>query len=161
VAALAPSRFIDSDTLTIAGLIRRYTSETLSKLPEQWAEVQSKLASAVGRVDGDAYGVWYDVLKGGGSFSYVAGVRFGEFAPVHAEFTRVVLARLHYAVFVHTAHVTELRRTVDAILTQWLPTSGRELSTVPGQPDFLERYTEEFNRTGAGPIEIWLPIKKR
>lgn len=161
MAGLAQPRFIDPGSLTIGGVGRRYTPATLAEIPNQWVETQALVSSSTGRIGGEAYGVWYDLLKGGGAFTYLSGVRFGEFAPIHNGFTRAIVGSLHYAAFTHQGPHTELRRTIDAILTQWLPSSGREVATGADQPDFIERYSEEFNQTGAGPIEIWLPIKKK
>ncbi len=159
MATLGQPRIVDGKTLTIVGLIKRYTPQTLSQTGLQWFEMQSRMANVTGRVDGNAYGVWYDVLKGGGEFSYVTGVAVGEFAPVDPQFSRAVMARLTYAVFQHQGPAQDIRRTVDAIMSQWLPKSGRELAQIDDAPDFVEVYSEEFNRTGSGPIEIWLPIK--
>jgi len=161
MADLAQPRFIDHGTLVIAGIVQRYTPDNLSQLNLQWGELQTRMSWVVGQVGGDAWGVWYDVLKGGRDFRYLAGVRVGEFAPVHPQFITANLVPMHYAVFAHQGAQNELRRTVDAILSQWLPKSGRELRKGEGQPDFLERYSEEFNKTGQGPIEIWLPIVKK
>jgi AraC family transcriptional regulator len=162
VAELGQPRFIDHGPMTIAGIVRQFKPDTLSQLPLVWDEMQGRLGLVTGRVGGDAFGVWYDVLKGGGVFTYVAGAPVGEFAPIHPQFTRAFVPALHYAVFAHEGPPQELRRTMDAILSQWLPKSGREIyKQDENQPDFLERYSAEFNKTGQGPVEIWLPIKKK
>jgi AraC family transcriptional regulator len=162
VPELAQPRFIDHGALTIAGFVRRYTPDTLSQLGLQWGELQLQMSLMVGQVGADAFGVWYGVLSGGREFGYLAGVRVGEFSPVHPSFQTANIVPLHYAVFTHQGPQSDLRRTVDAIISQWLPKSGREIHrNDPNQPDFLERYSEEFNKTGQGPIEIWLPVKKK
>lgn len=162
MTALGQPRFVDSKTtLTIVGLSKRYTASTLAQLGGQWLELQGRIANVTGRVDANAYGVWFDVLKGAGQFTFVAGVAVGEFAPVPPDFSRVVLARLTYAVFLHEGDPNDVRRTADQILKQWLPQSGWTLPQIPNAPDFVEVYSDEFNRTGAGPIEVWLPVEKK
>jgi AraC family transcriptional regulator len=159
--ALGQPRIVDHGRLIIGGMSRRYTPATISKVNEQWFEIQSHLASATGRVGSEAYGLWFNVLAGGGEFQYLSGVAFTEFAPIATQFHRAIVAPLRYAVFTHNGPATELRGTVDAILSQWLPNSGQELARVPNAPDFIEVYSQQFNETGQGPIEIWLPIKKK
>jgi AraC family transcriptional regulator len=162
VADLAPPRFVDEGQLTFAGIARRYTPDSLSEIPLQWHEMQNQMGLLSGQIGGDAYGLWYDVLKGGNSFRYLAAARVGEFSPLNPAFVRAGIVPLHYAVFTHAGAPAELRRTVDAIMSTWLPSSGYEhFKHDPNQPDFIERYSEKFNRTGEGPIEIWLPVKKR
>jgi AraC family transcriptional regulator len=90
--------------------------------------VQSEAAAVTGRVGGETYGVWYDVLKGGGDFAYLTGVSVGEFAPVHPGLGRAIIPAQRYAAFTHAGNAGDLRQTVDAILTQWLPKSGFRVS---------------------------------
>ena len=158
--ALAQPRIVDRGKLTIVGMSERYTPATLTEIPTQWFQFQSRVALATGRVDANAYGVWFDVLRGGGQFTYISGVAVGEFAPVHPQFSRALIPPLRYAVFQHQGAAQEIRSTMDAIVNQWLPQSGRAPAQIAGAPDFFEVYSEEFNRTGSGPIEIWLPIKQ-
>ena len=161
---MAPTpRFVDRGAFTVVGIARPYKPDTLATIPTQWNELQSQAQRLGGRVGGDAWGVWFNVLKGGGgTFTYLAGVPVGEFAPMHPDFDRVFVAPMHYAVFTHTGPTKELRQTMDAIMKQWLPSSAYVLQTaVKDAPDFLERYSEEFNDTGEGPVEIWLPVKKK
>ncbi len=161
MADLAAPRFEDKPAMLIAGHVRRHTPDTLSKLPMQWYELQSELARITGAVGGDAYGLWYGLTGGSGQFTYLAGVRVGEFAPIPPALSRAELAPLRYAVFQYGGERLQVRNTVNAALTQWLPTSGYELSDMEGRPDAIERYSEQFNQTGQGPVEVWLPIKKK
>lgn len=161
MAELSP-RFIDGPALTIAGIADRYTPSTLGQLLKQWAELRGQLALFTGRVGGDAYGVWFNVLKGAGEFTYVAGVPVGEFAPVNPSFHRIRIIPARYAVFAHNGPAEQIRGIMDAILNQWLPKSGYEVAKADADaPDFIERYSEQYNDTGQGPIEIWLPVKKK
>jgi AraC family transcriptional regulator len=147
--------------MTIVGLLRRYSPSTIGQINTQWSAVQSEAAAVTGRVGGESYGVWYDVLKGGREFLYRTGVTVGEFAPVHPGLSRAIIPAQRYAVFVHQGSVGEVRQTVDGVLSQWLPKSGYRVShPQPEAPDFIERYSAEFASTGKGSIEIWLPVTK-
>lgn len=161
MAGLTAPRFESKPAMLIAGISKRYTADGLNLIPNHWYELQSRLGLLSGSVGGDAFGLWYGLLNGGGQFTYLAGLSMGEFAPIHPDFSRARIAPLHYAVFVHQGPYLELRSTVNAILTQWLPTSGQEMAAVEGRPDVIERYTERFNETGDGPIELWVPIQKK
>jgi predicted transcriptional regulator YdeE len=147
--------------MLIAGHVRHYTASTLNTLSMQWFEMQSEFARMTGVVGGDAYGLWYGLTNGSGQFTYLAGVRLGEFAPVPPGLSRAELVPLRCAVFQYDGPRLEVRRGVEAALTQWLPSSGYELADIEGRPDAIERYSEQFNQTGQGPVEVWLPINKR
>ena len=147
--------------MTIVGIVRRYSPTTIGQTNTQWSAVQVEAASVTGRVGGESYGVWYDVLKGGGAFVYLTGVSVGEFAPVHPGLSRAVIPAQRYAVFSHQGGAGDIRQTVDAILSQWLPKSGYRVShPEQGAPDFIERYSAEFASTGRGAVEILLPVTK-
>jgi AraC family transcriptional regulator len=78
------------------------------------------------------------------------------FSKVPCEWSRVRIPAQKYAVFSHAEHVSTIRSTWSTIWNRWLAESGHELVDAP---DF-ERYGEEFDsRTGAGGLEIWIPIK--
>jgi AraC family transcriptional regulator len=161
VAELSAPRFEDKPAMMLAGLSKRYTAADISTVGMQWFAMQSLLPMAAGTIGGDAFGLWYDLLKGGGEFTYLTASPVGEFSPIHPQFSQARLTPLHYAVFTHQGPATEVRRTVDAALRQWLPNSGRQLSKVEGRPDVIERYSAQYNQTGDGPVEVWLPIEKK
>ena len=29
------------------------------------------------------------------------------------------------------------------------------------EPELYVRYSEQYNKTGAGPVEVWLPLEKK
>jgi predicted transcriptional regulator YdeE len=147
--------------MTLAGLSKTYTAANISTVGMQWFAMASMLPTATGTVGGDGFGLWYGLLSGGGQFTYLTAFQVGEFSPIHPEFNRAGLTRLHYAVFTHQGAATDVRRTVDAALRQWLPNSGRQLSSVAGRPDVIERYSAQYNQTGQGPVEVWLPLEKK
>ena len=160
-AQLAEPRYEEPGAILLAGLVQRYTPDKLSYLPVQWSELRSQLGLVHGRIGGKAFGVWSDVLSGAGVFLYFAGVQVGEFAPIHPSLSRYQIRGQRYAAFPHRGPVSELRRTAEAVVGQWLPKSGREHARPdPSAPDFLEVYGENFDpATGAGDMEIWLPVK--
>jgi AraC family transcriptional regulator len=158
--ALGQPRFVDRPAFAVAGLRRQYTPATAAQFLTQWTAMRGQLPLITGRVGGDAYGLWYDVLKGR-EFTYLTGVAVGDFAPVNPQFGSAFMPAAHYAVFTHEGDPNAVRQTIDAALGQWLPQSGREIAQLQDGPDFFERYSEQFNTTGKGPVEVWLPIKKK
>ncbi len=161
MAELGAPRFEDKPAMRLAGLSKTYTAADISTVGTQWFAMSSLLPTATGTVGGDGFGLWYGLLDGRGRFTYLTAFQVGEFSPIRPEFNQAGLTPLHYAVFTHQGPATDVRRTVDAVLTQWLPKSGRQLSSVAGRPDVIERYSAQHNQTGQGPVEVWLPIEKK
>lgn len=159
--ALAQPRFEQSGEIHIAGLSQRYARDKLSEIPSQWNLFATQLHAAAGRLDANTYGVWYDVLGGGGPMLYVTGVRVGAFAPISPGFGQFIIPPQQYAVFRHEGSVADIRQTVDAIFSQWLPKSGyAHRRQSPEAPDFFERYTETAEGGSVDHVEIWLPVQK-
>lgn len=158
---LGEPRLIESGALMIAGLAKRYTPDKLSFLPAQWTQLRNQLQFVTGIVDGKLYGIWNDVMSGGGIFTYFAGAQVGEYAPIHPALSRMYIVGQRYAVFPHRGPVSEVRRTAEAAVSQWLPKSGRQHARPdPEAPDFLEVYGEHFDfDAGQGDVEVWLPVK--
>jgi AraC family transcriptional regulator len=141
--------------------VKQYPRDKLASIPNQWNALGTQLQFITGRVDAHTYGVWYDVLKGGGGpMTYATGVRIGAFAPVNPSLSQFIIPAQSYAVFLHQGQVSDIRRTVDAIFSKWLPGSGRAHHRQSDDaPDFFERYTESAQGGSVGVAEIWLPIK--
>lgn len=160
--ALAAPRFEQSGELHIAGLSKLYPRDKLNLIPNQWNQLALQMQFFTGRVGKDTYGVWFDVLKpGGGPMLYATGVQVGAFAPIHPGFTYYMIAPQQYAVFEHQGDVSTIRQTVDAIFSQWLPSSGYTHHRQNAEaPDFIERYIEAAEGGKVGKVEIWLPVKK-
>jgi AraC family transcriptional regulator len=60
-----------------------------------------------------------------------------------------------YAIFFHPDHVATIRASWNYIWNEWLPQSRLELADAP----ILEHYDQRFNpRTGAGGVELWVPL---
>jgi AraC family transcriptional regulator len=152
---LEAPRIIDGNPLLIAGL--REPVQSVAKIPELWQRAMAyKFPHRVGRAD---YGLCFDCMSD--NFEYLAGVEVSDFSGLPAELGRTSIPAQKYAVFSHRDHVSQLSRTIEKIMSDWLPNSGYQLTrTTPESPDFFERYTEEFNpQTGTGGIEVWIPVK--
>src|SRR5688572_8079598 len=120
---LAQPRFEQSGELHVAGLSRRYPRDDFSLIPDQWNMLITQLQFITARVGSHTYGLWFDVFKGG-PMLYVTGVSVGAFAPINPAHSYYMIAPQQYAVFRHQGGVQDIRATVDAVFTQWLPKSG-------------------------------------
>jgi len=153
--ALQPVRFETADALLIAGLSQRFSADTASSIPELWQQLvpyMDNLSQRIGEAD---YGICYGI-DDKGSFDYLCGFEVTQLSALPGEFSHVRIPPQRYAVFAHTSHVSQLRKTIDAIYRSWLPSAG---VAPTGTPDFIERYGPGFDpRTGQGDMEIWLPI---
>lgn len=155
IVKLDPPRFETGHTLLVAGLGERYSFETNQGIALQWQRFTPYIGNIPGQVGNLAYGVCCN-SDGAGNFEYVAGVEVSSFDEVPAELRRVRIPAQRYAVFTHREHISAIRGTWYTIWNQWLPNSGYEFADAP---DF-ERYDGRFDpRTGAGEVEIWLPLK--
>lgn len=148
--------FQNGADLLIAGLSRRYTSETRIGIPGQWGEFVPRAASIPGARGRIFYGVCSNSSPDC-SFDYLTGVEVSSAARLPDGFTSLKLNARRYAVFPHTGHVSALPKTIDTIWKSWAPDS--QLKIAHAAPCF-ERYTSEFNdKTGMGGMEIWIPLE--
>jgi len=153
---LEPPRFEKGRLMLIAGLMERYSYETSGAIPSQWQRFVSYLGTIPGQVGNVTYGVHANT-DDAGNLDYLTGVEVESFDGLPKEFTRLRIPARRYAVFTHKDHISKVRSTQYTIWSQWLPDSGHEAADAP---DF-ERYDERFDpRTGAGPMEIWIPLTK-
>jgi AraC family transcriptional regulator len=156
LANLEPPRFESLKTLLIAGLSQRYNAETSVGIPAQWQRFAPYLGHIAGRVGQTTYGVLCH-SDDAGNAEYVCGVEVSDFAEVPAELSRLRIPEQRYAVFAHRDHISTIRRTWFTIWNEWLPESGYRAAEGPE----FERYGKEFDpRTGAGGLQIWVPIKR-
>jgi AraC family transcriptional regulator len=144
-----------SKPLLIAGIGERYTCENGAAIPAQW----QRFHQSVDRIPGRAGKVAYGVCCNGddaGNFDYIAGVEVADFSDLPREFSRVRVPQQRYAVFAHREHISTIRRTVNTIWNQWLPSSGLKAADAPN----FERYDENFDpQTGNGGLERWVPVE--
>jgi AraC family transcriptional regulator len=152
---LPEPRFESRNAFLVAGLSARYDYETCGGgIPAQWQRFGPYIGNVPGQVGTDAYGVRYNSDDSG--LDYACGVEVRDFSQLPPELSRVRVPANRYAVFTHSGHVSAIRSTWYAIWNQWLPKSGHQLADAP---DF-ERYDSRFDaRTGAGEVEIWVPLK--
>ncbi|MBW8859207.1 MAG: AraC family transcriptional regulator [Caulobacter sp.] len=159
---LPPPRFEDGRPLLIAGVLQRYGCEDGGAgIPSQWRHLAPHLGHIQNQVGGALADVAYGVCANSddhGNFDYLAGVEVTEFSDLPADFATLRIPAQRYAVFRHVEHISQIRTTMRAIWTVWLPTSPYEAADAP----LFERYGPEFDpRTGEGGLEIWLPVKAK
>jgi len=152
---LKSPRFDDRPAFHVAGLSERYTFETNHGIPALWQRFAPHIGHIPGQVGAATYGVCYNG-DGEGAFDYMAGVEVTTPADVPEDLTRLTVPALRYAVFTHSGHISDIRKTVYTIWNKWLPEA--DVTHVEG-PDF-ERYDERFDgKTGTGDVEIWIPVR--
>jgi AraC family transcriptional regulator len=155
LTTLAPPQFLTGKTLLIAGLGERYNSEASAHIPAQWQRFVPYLGHIPGQIGRATYGVICN-SDDAGNADYICGVEVSDFSRLPPGFSRLRIPEHKYAVFSHTSHVSEIRRTWFTIWNKWLPESGHAAAEAPE----FELYGEIFNPvTGMGGVEIWLPIK--
>lgn len=146
-------RFAESGEILIAGLGARYTFAANQGIPNQWQRFapHRKPCKSSGP---ETYGVCCNA-DNSGNFEYITGVEVRDFSDLPDDFATVRVSPQRYAVFRHPGHVSMLRRTHYTIWNKWLPTSSVKFTDGPS----FERYGKDFDaRTGAGTIEVWMPV---
>jgi AraC family transcriptional regulator len=152
---IAPPRFETGKAMLVAGLGDRFNHENGAGIPGLWQRFHQYVAAFPGRIGPVAYGVCCNG-DDAGNFDYIAGVEVADFSDLPRDFSRVRIPAQRYVVFVHTDHISTIRRTVNTIWNHWLPQSPYKVADAPN----FERYDEKFNPvTGDGGLEIWVPIK--
>jgi AraC family transcriptional regulator len=154
---LPPPRFEDHGPMLVVGLMERYTQATRAGIPAQWQRFIPHIGNVPGQANGDAYGVCYNT-DDEANMDYLAGVEVRNFANVPQDLERLRIPQHHYAVFEHREHISSLQETYKTIFGQWLPASGYDMADAP----LFERYPPSFDgRTGAGGLEVWIPVEKK
>lgn len=152
---IAPPRFEIAKAMLVAGLGERITQHNGAGIPGLWQRFHQYVQNFPGRIGEVAYGVCCNA-DDAGNFDYIAGVEVADFSDLPREFSRVRIGEQRYAVFAHGGHISTIRRTINTIWNQWLPSSGFKAADAPS----FERYDEKFDPvTGDGGFEIWVPIK--
>jgi AraC family transcriptional regulator len=152
---LPAPRFEIGKSLLVAGLGERYTWESGAAIPGQWQRFQQSVQNIPNQIGNVTYGVCCNG-DDAGNFDYIAGVEVAEFSDLPREFSRVRISEQRYAVFTHRDHISTIRRTINTIWNQWLPSSGLKAADAPN----FERYENFDPVAGNGRIEIWVPIKE-
>jgi len=139
----------------IAGIEAHYKGGDMSGVPAQW-EILGAQGDVPGKAGSAHYGVCHSLKSEG--MRYLCGVEVPDEADIpFPDWATVNLPAARYAVFEHKGHVAELRQTIHAIWESWLPRSG--LAFADDAELFFEKYGADFDPlSGAGRIEIWIPI---
>ena len=150
---IAPHRFEDAPAMRISGITGRYTVQIAGKeIPSLWEQfINNPVALAAPQ----NYGVSYAFGQDDCAFTYMAGVSVELVNPLPPDWETIEIPANHYAIFRHTAPITEIGKTVDAIWRGWLPVSGYKAAPAPN----FELYNEKFRPEGsADGLEIWIPV---
>lgn len=151
---LSPSRFETSREMLLAGLIERYNIKSHEGIGDQWGQFASTATQIGDRVGSDSFGASFN-RDAKGNFDYLTGVEVISSSKLPAAIKTLRIAAPSYAVFIHTGHVEAIKGTFDAIWS-WCKKSGRKCSDAP----LFERYGPQFDpKTGAGGLEIWIPVE--
>jgi AraC family transcriptional regulator len=151
--ALSPS-FEDRKAFKVAGLSRRFSTQSTAGIPGLWQSFGQHIGSIPGEVPGVAYGVCYKQDRD--SFDYLCGVEVRSASDLPQEFLVLEVPSNHYAIFHHGGHITDIHAMMRAIFSDWLPGSGHHAAAAP----LFERYGHEFDpRTGAGGFDVYVPLK--
>lgn len=152
---LAEPVFRDVPAVRLIGLMKRYSMQSRSEIPQLWGQFVPHIGHVPQQVGHCTYGVSKQVSGNDDDFDYMAAVEVAGQVSVPEGLTEYTIAPHHFAVFTHTEHVSQLPHAIDWIYRNWLPASGRKAAPGP----CVERYSEEFcGESGLGGIEIWVPI---
>ncbi|WP_439401128.1 AraC family transcriptional regulator [Bradyrhizobium sp. DASA03068] len=153
---LVPPRFETAKAFLVAGPAERIACDNGAMIPGLWQRFNREVGDIPAPIGQVAYGVCCNG-DDAGNFDYIAGVEVADFSDLPRRFGRIRIPEQRYAVFTHKDHVASIRRTVNMIWNQWLPTSGLTAADAPN----FERYDEKFDpATGNGGFEIWIPVKE-
>jgi AraC family transcriptional regulator len=152
---LAAPRFETAKAFLVAGVGERFSHENGAGIPALWQRFHQEVVHIPGSIGQVAYGVCCNG-DDAGNFDYIAGVEVSDFSDLPRQFSKVRIPEQRYAVFAQREHISTIRRAVNAIWNDWLPSSGFKIADAPN----FERYDENFDpATGNGGFEIWVPVK--
>lgn len=141
--------------LTIVGMRQRHAMAGAAAISQQWVRFAQHLGTIPGEKPGVTFGVCANYDDDGG-YDYLAGVAVDRFGDLPAGFTTQQIPARRYAVFTHVGHVATISATFKHAWGEWLPASGETAADAP----MFERYDHRFDpMTGAGEMEVWLPLK--
>lgn len=145
--------FEDHGEMLIAGEALRFSGDEMGKIPGMWARVGPTLGNIPGAIGPESYGVLFSNRPAPKRYEYVVGIRVTDFAKLSPEMARVTIPATRYAVF-SCGGLPELRPLLDKLEQKWRPGQN-----VLANPNFLERYTADFNpATGTGRIDVIAPM---
>jgi AraC family transcriptional regulator len=137
----------------IVGLLRRYTMETRSAIPGQWADYNTGTYDTSGPEPEGWYGVCANFGEDG-SFDYLCGVEM-EKGEVPQGFAAITLPGGRWAIFATKAHISSIGDLWSEIYRDWM---GQDRLTPRDGPS-TEFYPLAFDgKTGEGGYAIWVPV---
>ena len=140
-------------TVTLCGISRFYSFDKVAGLPDQWQSFAPLIHQVTRKPQPVTYGAIYNGEDD--SFDYLTAVELPEGTQPPQNMVCLKLLQQTYAVFHHPGHVASLRETCAAIWSDWLPASGKKAVDAP----WFERYGSKFDpMTGAGGLEVWIPV---
>ncbi|HSC67362.1 MAG TPA: GyrI-like domain-containing protein [Cellvibrio sp.] len=151
-------RIEQAGPLLVAGLREQLDEQVATKIPQLWQQLVSCWDEIPQRVGPADYGLCIHLR--GREYYYMAACAVWDFTGLPEKFSPFIIPSQTYAVFVHSGPVQRICETIDFAFDQWLPHSGyQHQAEQENTLHFFERYGEQFNpQTGAGDIEIWLPV---
>ncbi|MGQ9426580.1 GyrI-like domain-containing protein [Gilvimarinus sp. F26214L] len=139
----------------LVGLNRSYKFAERSGITDQWRDAQEPLQQIRQAGGEQTFGLCWNSREAG--FDYLCGVRTSHQSLLAPGLIQVPIPTQHYAVFLHRGPMGHLGYAFAAIHGRWLPRSGYR----PVAGPVLECYRDSFDwQRGAGPIEIWLPVRR-
>ena len=156
MVTIQPIRTQQIEPKILAGLHKRYTSETMGEIPALWTEFVPFMHTMPNRVGPTDYGVVWDAWTNGPHFEYMAAAEVSTKEGLPEGLETLDIPSVNCAVFEHVGSLSKLCETIDAIYTGWLPSSGAKLAGFPGM---MEVYGADFiPETMSGRIELWVPL---
>ena len=137
-----------------AGNSRRYTMETRSQIPQQWAAYNGDGFRVAGAGPG-YYGIAYNFVEKG-TFDYLVGQEITGKPDLPAGFAQVSLPAGPYARFATQGHITTISMVWAEVYNDWLSRPAFR----PRQGPSVEYYPAAFDaETGNGGFEVWVPVE--
>ena len=141
-------------TRCFAGPVQRYTMQTRSAIPAQWAAYNHDGPRVKGAVQGAYYGLVYNYGAEGGSFDYMCGQEVPAGASLPAGFAMATISG-RYACFATKGHISTMPAVWQEVYANWL--SRPDLAQRQGPS--VEYYPPEFDgMTGEGGFEVWIAV---
>jgi AraC family transcriptional regulator len=157
-------RFAERGPFMLAGIREHHAFDGpfAEAIGAQWDRLVPHLDAIPSRARDADYGASFGAADGSvAGFDYLCGVEIagaGEPGGLPDGFVVARVPARRWAVFAHPGPIDELRHTIDAVFSQWLPASGFALAAEEGAPDMLERYGAGFDpAAGRGDLEVWVP----
>lgn len=145
--------------MRLAGIMGRHKLPLGPSIPAQWQRFSHYVGNVHGAIgDCSTYGTCGRYFPEDGTTEYICAMEVGEGAELPPEFDEVVVPAQRYARLTHRGHITTIFSTLDAIFSEWLPSSGYRKKQAPHS--YIEHYGDAFNpRTGLGSLDIWIALE--